>query len=464
MALHSKCESMPMDAGSSACVASTVLGVPAAELETWIRWHLHVGFDLIFLFFDCDPDCDDEFFALEAARRQEWDSRVIITFSDDRLREEQRRRDGRWRTLQPFLDQVPARQELNVESALAMAAARGLRWLLHIDSDELFLPTVPGDDGSAAVHNAVRVHFRALEDAGIGHVTYKNIEGVTEHWHPQDSNKAGVDTDLDSGLRCAGPELAVAAGADDVLQAAEAELEKARVLVQRTAEDAEQKQHLADAAHKAIAGTQAKLAAAGEQCPPAKLKKEAAHMSRRVLAADQAADEAEKSRRAAEKNLARQAAQVKALTAPDPSPSNVFRNVTLFRQHFSDIPLTAAASSCMRSWCQRSAVGQYFLAYDNGKSAVRVLPRTEPRGVHAFLLRHETNNPSGDTDAESALLHVSYIRDIRSNRAAAAPRPPPLPVDGCVLHYVACSFEQWLRKYRTLGRFDAESWLGGRCV
>ena len=124
----------------------------------------------------------------QAAQRDEWAQRVIVTYSDDVLREEQRRLDGRWRALEPFLHQVPARQELNAETALGLARARGMRWLLHLDADELFLPAAAGSlrgtgecARSFSVENAARTHFQALDDAGVGLVTYKNREGVAEH-------------------------------------------------------------------------------------------------------------------------------------------------------------------------------------------------------------------------------------------------------------------------------------------
>jgi len=133
---------------------------------------------------------------------------------------------------------------------------------------------------------------------------------------------------------------------------------------------------------------------------------------------------------------------------------------------------------------------QYFLAYDNGKSAVRVLPGSSPRGVHSFILPHETipgpsdhasegvgeeqgntqSHPFGEGEEEEQgqerprrpLKRVSYIRDFRSNRASTAGRTPPLTVDACLLHYVSCSYEQWYDKYRKLGLFQTDSWLGGK--
>ena len=46
-------------------VCTTLLGVSARELETFLRWHLHVGFDLVLLFFDCAADCAEEQPAIE---------------------------------------------------------------------------------------------------------------------------------------------------------------------------------------------------------------------------------------------------------------------------------------------------------------------------------------------------------------------------------------------------------------
>ena len=63
-----------------------------------------------------------------------------------------------------------------------------MRWLLHLDADELFLPAAAGSlrgtgecARSFSVENAARTHFQALDDAGVGLVTYKNREGVAEH-------------------------------------------------------------------------------------------------------------------------------------------------------------------------------------------------------------------------------------------------------------------------------------------
>lgn len=80
----------------------------------------------------------------------------------------------------PLSLRAAARQELNAELALLDAAARGLRWLLHIDADELFYPftssppDIPGpDDHVRQAGGAARRHFAALDAAGVGLVTYQ---------------------------------------------------------------------------------------------------------------------------------------------------------------------------------------------------------------------------------------------------------------------------------------------------
>jgi len=45
---------------SGAVVATTLLGIPAEELETFLLWHLLVGFESVLLYFDCAADCVEE--------------------------------------------------------------------------------------------------------------------------------------------------------------------------------------------------------------------------------------------------------------------------------------------------------------------------------------------------------------------------------------------------------------------
>ena len=50
---------------------------------------------------------------------------------------------------------------------------------------------------------------------------------------------------------------------------------------------------------------------------------------------------------------------------------------------------------CMRRWRDRTSHGQFLLCYDNGKSAVRVLPGVRCRSVHKFALPTAPGSGSG---------------------------------------------------------------------
>jgi hypothetical protein len=71
-----------------------------------------------------------------------------------------------------------------------------------------------------------------------------------------------------------------------------------------------------------------------------------------------------------------------------------------------------------------------YRAYYGTKSSARVNPNNHPHGVHHF----KTNAPNGKiaTISESEMV---------------------------ILHYVNCNFEEWKRKYETLGKFK-DTWWG----
>lgn len=62
-----------------------------------------------------------------------------------------------------------------------------------------------------------------------------------------------------------------------------------------------------------------------------------------------------------------------------------FTEVELFRVNHLVLPLSREVGECTRFWRRRRGHGQYMLAYDNGKSAVRVLPgKIVPESVHRW--------------------------------------------------------------------------------
>ena len=145
-----------------AAMVTTLRGA-APVLDSFIRYHLALGFAQLYLFFD-DPEDP----AIALARRFEG-SGVTVAVHGPELEEE-------WQCVQfgyfaPHLaSEVMGRQCLNVEVAVQWALAAGHDWLLHIDADELFY--CPGQDAGS--------HFARLAAQEIDRAVYPNLEAIAE--------------------------------------------------------------------------------------------------------------------------------------------------------------------------------------------------------------------------------------------------------------------------------------------
>ena len=186
-----------------------------------------------------------------------------------------------------------------------------------------------------------------------------------------------------------------------------------------------------------------------------------------------------------------------------------FCEVDMFRVNHLSLPLSRAVGESTRFWRRRTGHGQYMLAYDNGKSAVKVLPgKIVPQSVHRWRTlrpserdcnstcqgvaahvvdatsppeghevgREEIASSCGGADgrAQSVAQKNHKEKNDRSLRSgghlvnrSALPDPRELRLDEflecsdpCILHYPSCGLN-WLRdKYVLLGRFPS-SWFGG---
>ncbi len=134
----------------------------ADVLDSFIAYHLTIGFAHIYLFFDdpADPFADT----------LTGNPSVTAILSTPDIR-------ARWSSLRSFVKyrdhietEVMARQILNCELAIRMAAEQGFDWILHIDSDELF----SCESGSAPEH------FAALDFRGTRNAVYLNFEALPE--------------------------------------------------------------------------------------------------------------------------------------------------------------------------------------------------------------------------------------------------------------------------------------------
>jgi hypothetical protein len=134
-------------------------------IDSFIIYHLLIGFDHIFLFFDDPRDP-----SIAKARKYR---NVTVVSHDGVLRRmwKQTRLYAEDQQLREFLDrEVMARQILNVEVAIGLAMENHLDWLLHIDVDELFY--CPGQ--------SVTEHFGSLSVSGIQQINYLNYEAIPE--------------------------------------------------------------------------------------------------------------------------------------------------------------------------------------------------------------------------------------------------------------------------------------------
>ena len=152
--------------GSRAAVVTTVKDFHALA-ESWCAYHLAIGFEHLYVYFD-DPS-EPATINLSARFSRE---RLTCIPHDVALR-------AAWMQLQHVSTEVVAhaknevqtRQQLNARHAVGLAHAHGLDWLLHVDADELFYP---GPHGDAARH------FRELTDRQVATYCYLNHEAVPE--------------------------------------------------------------------------------------------------------------------------------------------------------------------------------------------------------------------------------------------------------------------------------------------
>jgi len=158
---------MKTRARSTAGIVTTLADADLV-MESFIRYHLLIGFDHLFLFFDEPSD--------PSFRKAAKYPRVTAIRRDASLRRAWERSNlyGENEILREFVDkEIMARQELNVEIAIKLALEMKIQWLLHIDIDELFFPFC----------NSVGAHFKSLAEGNVDRVTYLNYEAIPERLH-----------------------------------------------------------------------------------------------------------------------------------------------------------------------------------------------------------------------------------------------------------------------------------------
>ena len=140
----------------------TTLRNAGPSLDSFIAWHLGIGFAHLFLFFDDPADAD---------RARVKDHPHVTAIAHDAGLKREWARLPEQQTFGAFADsEVMARQVLNAALAMELARARGFQWLLHMDADELFWSPA----------GSVAAHFAGMEAKGAPAVKYWNYEAVPE--------------------------------------------------------------------------------------------------------------------------------------------------------------------------------------------------------------------------------------------------------------------------------------------
>ena len=157
-------EEAPAPAAVEAAIVTT-LKDSEARVGAFIRYHLAIGFAHVFLYFD-DPSEERSIAIANSFSKKS----VTVTVSDDSLRRQWAElRD--WDQMRHYADgDVQVRQMLNAQHALRRSRRRGIEWLLHIDSDELFFPG----------HRSASEHFAMLHRTECSCFCYCNLEAVPE--------------------------------------------------------------------------------------------------------------------------------------------------------------------------------------------------------------------------------------------------------------------------------------------
>ena len=130
--------------------------------RSFVEYHTRIGFSHIFLFFDVESP--------SSAYKEVCEERNVTVFLRDDALKSKLQKLSVWKDWGKYYeDEVQARQSLNATLALELCREKGMKWLLHIDSDELF---------HVSNSNTIHAHFAQLEKDNVMSLTYTNHEGV----------------------------------------------------------------------------------------------------------------------------------------------------------------------------------------------------------------------------------------------------------------------------------------------
>jgi hypothetical protein len=126
---------VPDVARGRAAVCSTMKDVQH-RITSWVRWHLHIGFERLYIFFDDASETESVQLARAAGG-----SAVVALMRDSDVLKNAWKRTPSWQGMGKDADKdVQIRQLLNAQLAMDMSRSAGLTWLLHMCAHEHATP------------------------------------------------------------------------------------------------------------------------------------------------------------------------------------------------------------------------------------------------------------------------------------------------------------------------------------
>jgi hypothetical protein len=140
------------------------------QLNDWIKYHLNIGFNKLYIVFDDENEIYDNIY--------ENDNRVVILYNNDEWKNEL----SQLPNMDHFLNdkkEVMSRQILNFTNVRNYAKLDNIDWLLHIDADELFYNESTSLD--------------IIFDNKYSVILFQNYEMIPKHDNYNNCFKEGVD-------------------------------------------------------------------------------------------------------------------------------------------------------------------------------------------------------------------------------------------------------------------------------
>uniref|UniRef100_A0A7S4BNC3 Glycosyltransferase family 92 protein n=1 Tax=Chrysotila carterae TaxID=13221 RepID=A0A7S4BNC3_CHRCT len=424
------------------------------RIDSWVRWHVWVGFERLYLFFD-----DARETAAMAAAEQAGGSAVVAWYHGACLSAAWALQSS-WPSMASKAERdVQVRQILNTQVAMGRAREEGIGWVLSIDSDELFMPQAvapspapspspslpsspspsfppscspsPADASALSLRGAARALFARLSAEGVETFSFVNHEAVPEtaHGDAGDAERARTQHGSPRGSKgCAGQSGGGQSGGGC------------------SGYDGVDGEWGRDGRRTDQSGVHDRSTAGGSLVGGGGVERGTG-----ILDAELGQDEYSArgdpfdSLTLFKRSLAAVAAATEAATA-------------------STAAAAAVVAAAVDSWRARNASGSYFLYYEHGKSAVRV--DTDglwvPPTVHYFFPR----KPDGTWD-EARLRQRGRTNDHRNVmfRLSACEA-------SCVLHYPLWDARALWAKYVLHGDFPdvivggtlrGREWEWGEC-